>query len=184
MFTYPHSTIPEYVRGLYLLYLMGLTPPAISAIFHSIDMSVDPKNYELAYLLSSSLSEEGVLTEAGKLTKIIEESQGTIRHVESPYRRELSYPVKKMATAYFGWITFGLNPDRLPELKKKLKAEENLLRHLLVEEEIGTRPQIAFPLPGRSALPRPRAPLRKPKQPAERLDLEALDKKLEEILGK
>ena len=59
----------------------------------------DPKNYELAYLLSSSIPEEEVLTRAGKLTALIEENKGLIRHVQEPRKIKLAYPVKKEKVA-------------------------------------------------------------------------------------
>ena len=142
------------------------------------------KNYELAYLLSPSLSEEEVLTWAGKLGTLMEESKGVIRHAESPKKRQLAYPVKKQKNAYFGWTTFSLAREHLALLIKKLKGVENLLRHLIVEEEeIEIRPPMLRIIPPRPG--RPRAiPREAPKPADEKLDLEALDKKLEEILGK
>ena len=144
---------------------------------------MDPKNYELAYLLSSSLAEGEILTYAGKLSMFIEEAKGAIRRVEEPRRRRLAYPVQKQKEAYFGWTTFAMSPDNLAALEKKLKMEKVLLRHMIVEEEIEKRPPMMLrTIPSRPAKPRPIAP--RAEEPQEKLDLEALDKKLEEILGK
>ena len=145
---------------------------------------MDSKNYELSYLLSPSLNEEEVLTYAGKLTTLIEESKGMIRRVEGPKKRQLSYPINKQKQAYFGWTTFSLAPEFAVSLEKKLKGQESMLRHLLVEEEVEVlRPMPLRVVPSRPVRPRP-APLKMPKPVEEKLDLEALDKKLEEILGK
>ena len=142
----------------------------------------EQKNYEFAYLLSSSIAEGAVLAYTGKLTGLIEEGRGVIRHVEEPKRRQFAYPVKKQKTGYFGWTTFAMAPEALAELKKKLKSFEEILRILLVEEEIEKRQPFL-----RSFAPRAAKPWVTPKETArsdEKLDLEALDKKLEEILGK
>lgn len=148
-----------------------------------IPMTLSSKNYEFAYLVPSSANEGEVLTFVNKLSTLINETHGTIKRAEEPKKRKLAYPIKKQQEAYFGWTTFSMAPENVESLKKKLKGEEELLRYLLVEEEIETRPQVfrAIPRPTVKPRPIPRAPEEKP---VEKLDLEALDKKLEEILGK
>ena len=146
-------------------------------------MTSDTKNYELAYLLSPSVSQEEVLTQAGKLTSLIEESKGMIRKVEEPRKRVLAYPVKKQTSAFFGWTTFSMAPEFVPGFEKKLRGQERVLRYMLVEEEeMEVRPFMFRT--ARTPAPRPRPIPREAPKADEKLDLEALDKKLEEILGK
>jgi len=145
------------------------------------NMDSQPKNYELAYLLSPSIAEEEVLTHVGKINALTEESEGTIRRAEEPKKRKLAYPIKKESWAYFGWTTFSLLPETIITLDKKLKENKLILRYLVSEEEIETRPQSLRIMQPRPLSSRRVAPRQKP---AEKLDLEALDKKLEEILGK
>lgn len=148
-------------------------------------MKSETKNYELAYLLPPSLSEEEVLTQAGKLTALIEESKGMIRKVEESKKRYLAYPVKKQTSAYFGWTTFAVAPEFASRLEKKLRGQEQILRYMLVEEEeVTTRPFMLRTIPSRPQPIRPRPIPREAPKADEKLDLEALDKKLEEILGK
>lgn len=152
-------------------------------------MDADAKNYELAYLLSPSLAEEDVLAHAGKISSLIEEHTGAIRRVEPPKKRRLAYPVSKEHSAYFGWTTFAALPSSIAAMNKKAKDIPHVLRHLIVEEEIETRrPMLRTFAPGARPAPvagaqRPEIP-REQETPGEKLDFEALDKKLEEILGK
>jgi small subunit ribosomal protein S6 len=144
----------------------------------------DPKNYELAYLLYPSLPEGEILTYAGKLSMLIEESKGTIRKTGNPRRRRLAYPIRKCSEAYFGWITFAMLPENISALNKKLKSQSDLLRYMIVEEDIEKRPITTLrAIPSRPVKQKPVA-LPQEIKPEEKLDLEALDKKLEEILGK
>ena len=152
-------------------------------------MDSDAKNYELAYLLSPALSEEEVLTYQGKLTGAIEDEHGVIRRVETPKKRRLAYPLKKESNGYFGWTTFAAPPEAVNKIEKKVKETPQLLRYLIMEEEIETRrPFILRPVAPRPAAGAggtvPRAIPREEEKPDEKLDLEALDKRLEEILGK
>lgn len=150
-----------------------------------LSMDRDPKNYELAYLLSPAIPEEEILQKAGEITTLIEENKGVLKHSENPKKIKLAYPVKKEKTAYFGYTTFTIDPELLAALDKKVKRPE-ILRYLLVEEEIGRRPPAFRPYPSRSPSLRPKPAPRQEivKKEDQKLDLEALDKKLEEILGK
>lgn len=148
-------------------------------------MDSESKSYELAYLFSPSITGEEVLAEAGKFSVYINEAKGMVKHAESPKRRKLAYALNKEKEAYFGWTTFHAPPEHLPSLRKKLDGTQTILRYLLVEEEMEVRPVIARPLIQRfrpAAIPS--QPPAASEKPEEKLDLEALDKKLEEILGK
>lgn len=143
------------------------------------------KNYEVSYLITSSVAEGEVLNYANKLASIIEASKGAIKYTESPKKRKLAYPVKKERGAYFGWTTFSASPQSLAAIEKGIKPEKGLLRYLIVDktrEELQLKP-VYFSIP-RPVVTRPAGPQAAEKAPEEKLDLEALDKKLEEILGK
>ena len=147
-------------------------------------MNQDTKNYEIAYLLSPTISEEEILTHANALGTLIEQQKGAIKHVQNPRKQQLAYPIHKQRNAYFGWITFRLAPDSITALEKKLKANTQILRYLIVEEETRLKaPVFRAPTPKPISPKTPAIP-REIKKPEEKLDLEALDKKLEEILGK
>ena len=147
-------------------------------------MEQDTKNYEIAYLLPPSIQEEEVLIHAGKLSTLIEEQKGIIKHVQNPKKQKLSYPIHKERNAYFGWTTFRLAPDSVSALEKKLKANIQILRYLIVEEETRLKaPVFRTPTIKPAGQKSPAIP-REASKTEEKLDLEALDKKLEEILGK
>lgn len=153
-------------------------------------MDSDAKNYEVAYLLSLGLGDAEVLAYVGKLAGLIEELGGTIRRAEQPRKLKLAYEIKKQENAYFGWTTFRLQPERIAEFEKRFKAYGETLRYLVLEEQIEKRKPFIRSVGARTAVGSPtKGPSRKPLRAAapqedKRLDLEALDKKLEEILGK
>jgi ribosomal protein S6 len=154
----------------------------------------DAKNYEVSYLLSPTLAEAEVLGYTGKLSSLIEELGGTIRRAEQPRKLKLAYEIKKQENAYFGWTTFRLQPQRIAEFEKRFKGHTETLRFLILEEEIEKRKPFIRSVGVRTAVGSPakisshevREPIRQTGQAPEekRLDLEALDKKLEEILGR
>lgn len=148
-------------------------------------MSQEVKNYEFAYILSPSVEEGGVLPYAEKITGLIEGEGGAIRKSETPKRRQLAYPIKKERQGYFGWVTFNLSSNSLKGLEKKLDTLKEILRYLLTEAEIEKNTSSFFrPMGNMGAGKTPRSTPREAEKIDEKLDLEALDKRLEEILGK
>lgn len=145
-------------------------------------MDSDPKTYELAYLLPPSVPEEQVLMAAGRLTSLVESEEGLVVRVEAPKKRRLAYPIKKQINTYFGWTSFRMPADHLAQAKKKLK-DENLLRFAIFIQEEEPAPLRLQTISRRPRSAQERIP-REPERMDEKLDLEALDKKLEEILGK
>jgi len=150
-------------------------------------MDQDQKHYELAYLLSPSLPEEEILLSAGKISALIEGAKGNILRVEPPKKRKLAHPIKKQSLAYFGWTSFLMQPREAPALEKKLRQAHDVFRILLIADEPELSRPVTHPPPRspRAAPQRPGGILREPEpKPEDKLDLEALDRKLEEILGK
>lgn len=146
-------------------------------------MERNPRKYEIAYIISSSIAEEAVVEHSQKIAALIEAEKGTISHSEIPQKRRLAYPIGKEGNGYFGWIKFAALPDAVEALEKKLKTMTLLLRHLVVEDTIPVQQFGRMPRPS-APPPVAAVPPKREEEADERLDLEALDKKLEEILGK
>lgn len=149
-------------------------------------MDSETKNYEIGYLLPSSLSGEEVLDHVRKISDCLQECMGMVKHTAEPKKVKLAYPIKKERNAYFGWATFSASSDALKTIEKKMKEQSRLLRFLITEKEkseMRWKPLRTPAVRKESTQPTKQdAAFSMPKE--ERLDLEALDKKLEEILGK
>ncbi|MDO8560625.1 MAG: 30S ribosomal protein S6 [bacterium] len=145
-------------------------------------MDIEGKQYEIAYLISPKTKEEEVFGEAGKITGFIQDTaNGLIDHIAEPKQIRLAYPINKSRDAYFGWTRFTVKPEALADFEKKLKLEKAIMRYLIVEAEEE---------PVRTRILRPQAPvaLAKPDETPtageEKVNMEELNKRLEEILGK
>lgn len=153
---------------------------------------VDVRTYEIAYLINPDIPEDGVFGEAGKITGAIQDVHGLVGRIEEPKKRKLAYAIEKARNAYFGWTTFTVAPERLPDIEKRLRAEAAITRFIIVEEV--KRPIREFrtrPLRGRRASTPEAGPAEEikafaPAAPKEedKAKIEELDKQLEEILGK
>lgn len=145
-------------------------------------MESEVKNYEISYLLSPQIAEEQVISYAHKVVAAIEDHKGMVKYTESPKKRMLTYLVNKEKNAYFGWITFTAAADTLRAIDKRIKGVEGLMRHLIVERNMNEIKVRSLRLSRRQPTETKTETETETKE--EKLDLEALDKKLEEILGR
>jgi len=134
------------------------------------------KHYELTYLISSEVSEEEAKSFPEKVLLLIQEAEGIIENKSFPLRRKLAYSIKKQEDAYLAVMTFQLDPEKLAGFEKKLKAEGQIIRYLLLVKKpikvikaIRRRPISEKPL------------LTQPQE--KKVELKEIEKKLEEILS-
>lgn len=107
--------------------------------------------YELGYLLVPTISETDAPVVYGNLKESVSVFGGLVISDEMPKMMTLAYPMAKImanarnkfSSAYFGWIKFTMDSDKIPDLKKKLSLDPNLLRFLILktvrENTIATR---------------------------------------------
>lgn len=148
------------------------------------------KYYELSYLISPELSEEKTREILENITKTIHNEGGVLEKSILPKIQEIGYRIKKQKQAYFGSMLFRLDPKKIDNLNKKIKSYPQVLRFLLYSKKMTS------PKPGRikpSRLVRkeiavgvPQVVPQKEKTPThkkvKKVELEEIDKKLDEIL--
>lgn len=166
--------------------------------------------YQLSCLFSPLANEDGANKAADKIRAWITEQGGAITNsgshkVDNIQRRSLSYPMQKYQEALAWCLYFTLVPDKIGELKKRLDKSKDVIRAMIVKsprikpekKKIETLNDFKIvdkiePLPAikGSYTPAPEPP-KAPEQeaqesiarPHEKVRLEELDRKLEEILN-
>ena len=101
--------------------------------------NIDPRVYEVGYLLVPTISPEDVGVFYGNLKELIANLGGEILADEMPKMITLAYQMQKVIanvrnkfnTAYFGWTKFIMNPEQVLETKRKLDLDSNFLRFLI-----------------------------------------------------
>ncbi|MFZ2072076.1 MAG: 30S ribosomal protein S6 [Minisyncoccia bacterium] len=105
------------------------------------NIDVNNRIYEIGYLLVPSLPEEEASVIYGNLKELILSLGGEVVSDEMPRMMNLAYPMSKVLqnirnkfdTAYFGWVKFSMDSDKVLELKKKLDVDLNVIRFLIVK---------------------------------------------------
>lgn len=101
---------------------------------------VDSRVYEISFIFDNKLDEGTALKKAETLKQSIATLGGSFISEEAPYMRELAYEMIKVQNninvrfneGYFGWIKFELGGDKVKELEKGLKVDEEVVRYLVV----------------------------------------------------
>lgn len=149
---------------------------------------VEQKGYELGYLISPALPEDGVLKVLEEMRSLIEAKGGMIENTQNPKQIRLAYPIKKATNAYFGTIQFLINPRSLSEIRTGVNTNSQVLRHLVIEwnKRLAARsiaqPPLRRPKEATPISPFVAEPVKKDME-APRVDEAEIDKKLDEILG-
>jgi ribosomal protein S6 len=105
------------------------------------EVDANSRVYELGYLLVPNIAEEDVPAMFGNLKELVSSFGGMAISDEMPKMLPLAYSMVKVIdnvrnkfnTAYFGWIKFTMDADKIPEMKKKLDLDPNLIRFLILK---------------------------------------------------
>jgi len=153
------------------------------------------KLYELAYFLSPELNESDILFCAEKIKKFIGEAGGSITAEIPAQKKKIGQAIKKFTFGYFGIFYFQSEPTGMEELKNNLGLEPKILRYMIVAKKPASaakekpvfkaarKPKIAgTPAPAEKHAVPPAQKLEKMEPEKEKVQMEELNKKLEEIL--
>ena len=140
------------------------------------------KTYELTYIISSALGS----TESDNLRKDLEDfitSQGgTVVKSEKTLAQPLSYPIKKQSSGFFAIVTFQVAEEKIKEIKEKLEKDTNVLRHLFLVKKPAKEMKERRTRKAKPATPTMET-TEKPKKDEGKVELEEINKKLDEMLS-
>ena len=146
-------------------------------------MEETTKDYELMCILSPKLEEDDLEKAKNDISETFGKLAGIINFKESS-KKLLAYPINKEKQGIFLISQISILPEKLIELSKELKANKQILRHLISHSDIQEEPE----KPRIMKKPvKPRKIITKKEQPEEEKPseetLKEIDKKLDEIIG-
>lgn len=135
--------------------------------------------YVLTILVNPQAAEEEQNAVEATLRSWIQERQGTVMNVRKELKRTLSYAVKHARLANLTAVHFQLPPQELKDLAEKLKRQEAVLRFGIQQKlPRSGEAKTLKDVPTRTVEPQKTSSV--PKK--EKVGLEKLDEKIEEIL--
>ena len=133
--------------------------------------------YELTYIISPlSIDANAAATKVRDF--IMQNLGGEVKKEYLGEKKKLSYPIKKQSSGTYVSVEFVAESEKMDDLKKFLDMNADILRHLLLTQKVG-RPakRPARIKPATTAIPAEEISAK-----AEKVGIEELDKKLEELL--
>ena len=89
------------------------------------------RHYEIVFIVHPDQSEQ-VPAMIDRYKALIEGQQGKIHRVEDWGRRQLAYPIQKVAKAHYVLMNIECGPATLGELEHGFRFNDAVLRHLTV----------------------------------------------------
>lgn len=128
------------------------------------------KKYELTYIVSPNLSEQELEVLIAKITDSVREETGSVEKTSMPSKIKLGYLIKKQSEAFLISTYFSIDQDRIANLEKKIKEQNDILRYMLViKKKI------------KEKLLKPKK-IQVPQTLDRKVELKEIDQKIEEIL--
>jgi ribosomal protein S6 len=111
--------------------------PAVEAV-DGVERELN--SYELAFHILPTIAEGEVKTVFENIKAHITKLGGTLGVEESPARFDLAYDIvqylegrnRKFKSAYFGWVRFELEAEKIAEVTEMIEESRDILRHLLI----------------------------------------------------
>ncbi|MAF25972.1 30S ribosomal protein S6 [bacterium] len=134
--------------------------------------------YELLFLVGGNVAETDVPKINDKAKKEIEKLAGKVIGENSLGKKRLAYPIEDNSFGYYMVLEFNLDIDKLNELDDTLKLNQDILRHQIVKLPVGYKEKLIARTPVKPATET------SGKKEEEKVGIEELDKKLDELLEK
>ncbi len=84
--------------------------------------------YDLTYIVNPNLSGEEVAGLKKGIKDLVIGKDGRIETEIPETKKRLAYPINKLTNGYYISFDFEIDPENLPEIDKKLRLENNILR--------------------------------------------------------
>ena len=167
------------------------------------------KRYQISCFFTPLLDKQQLEDAISKLKKWITDNNG-VAEEEKTRKQNLAYKIKHFQDAFYVLFNFTLNPDKVEKLADKLKLDNDILRHLIVsnpeksesaksakknikklkkekanllKELIVEKPEEIKKITDEQSQPEPEAKNDNIPLGQEKVNLDDLDKKLDEILS-
>lgn len=108
-------------------------------------MKEDLKVYEIGFHLSPSLEEGEVEAKVASIKEAITKNGGNSISEETPKMVNLAYTIevhsdagnKRFDKAYFGWVKFEMEPEKVSNMSTFAKADKGIIRFIVVKTDKG-----------------------------------------------
>ena len=98
--------------------------------------------YETVYIFNSTLEESQINERLDRYHQLLGGAD-VVSNVSHWGKRSLAYPLGKQTSGYYVVAQFETEPETLGEYERALRLDDNVLRYLVVVNELGAPPEAA-----------------------------------------
>jgi len=91
-------------------------------------------HYELLYIIANKFSENELEPIIAKVTKLIDDAQGTITHTEDWGKKKMAYQIAGYSHGYYRLVEFDLEPASLARIERNIRMMPEIIRHQVVSK--------------------------------------------------
>lgn len=103
------------------------------------------KDYECAVIFTPTLAGDALAGATKRYADLIS-TQGRLTEVDDWGKRSLAYEINFHREGYYCFYRFQGGPELLKELGRQLRIDENVIRHMIVKDDLEARKAAgAFP---------------------------------------
>jgi small subunit ribosomal protein S6 len=93
------------------------------------------RKYELMYIVRPTLEEEATKALIERFQKVAQDQGAEVTGIDEKGKRRLAYEINDLKEGYYVVMNFTSGPDAIPELERQLRLHDDVLRHLVVNED-------------------------------------------------
>lgn len=142
------------------------------------------KTYELTYIITSANASQEAEKTITEVASFIQGKEGMILHSHKTTPQTLSYTIKKQHSGYFATEVFQIAEEKISPLREMLSGQKDILRHIILikkpQKEVKNR-RIRRPIA--QDISSDFVKVAEDKKKGEKVQMEEIDKKLDEILS-
>ena len=91
--------------------------------------------YEIMYIVRATLDETALGKINKDVEKLISDNKGKVIEFKDLGRKKLAYEINKEVSGFYYLMQVEANSDTIKEFDRKLRINENILRHLILKKE-------------------------------------------------
>ena len=92
-------------------------------------------NYEIMFIVKSTLDDAAQKNVAKEAQSLITDNKGKVIEFKEMGRKKLAYPINKEVSGFYYLMNAEASAEAIKEFDRKLRINENCIRHLILKKE-------------------------------------------------
>jgi len=88
--------------------------------------------YEIMLIVKTGMEAEAASKLVNDYKKVITDAKGEVTNFKDMGQRKLAYPINKEINGFYFVMNFNTDANTVKELDRRLKIDENIVRHMII----------------------------------------------------